>query len=298
LSLKEQIEGLISKKIETAVNKVNPILLVDEGANLFDKFRAINRTEANITKTVLVRKLGDKPITIIPISDIHLGNKGCNIDKFEQVLKFISDTPDCYTILLGDQTETATKTSVGLGLYEEDFDIKDQMKLLGKALVPLAKQGKILGMLTGNHEMRISYAVKLNPAEIIADELGVPYFGYQGYLSLQVGTQKYHIFAHHGVSNGTSPTGKITAIRQLNKVAQADIYLSGHTHAKLYDQDIIYTINDEKAIVEPTVRHYVACGSFVEYWGTYPEMKLLSPASTGSIMIKLNPTVKDVQIIL
>jgi hypothetical protein len=172
------------------------------------------------------------------------------------------------------------------------------MKLLHKALLPLAKQGKILGALTGNHEMRVAYAVKLNPVEILCQQLDIPYFGYQGYISLRVGNQTYHIFCHHGTGGGGSPSGKLAAIRALGRVAYADIYLSGHTHAKLYDQDILYTIDDETGDVVPHIRHYVACGSFLEYWGSYPEMKLLSPAATGSVMIKLNPTVKDVQIIL
>lgn len=296
MSLREEIRKIVNDNIESAVNKIDPQVI---DVSLGERLREINRVEnTHVSKRVIVKDFGDRPITIIPISDIHLGNKGCNIDKFEQVLQLINETPDCYTILMGDQAETATKTSVGLGVYEEDFDIADQIRLLKIALAPLARQGKILGVLTGNHEMRISYAVKLNPAEMICEKLEIPYLGYQGYLSLKVGTQTYHIFASHGSSFGSSPTGKISAARQLNKVANADIYLSGHTHAKLYDQDVIFEINDETAMVEPVVRHYVACGSFMEYWGTYPEMKLLSPSMTGSVMIKLSPSAKDVQIIL
>lgn len=296
MNLREEICKIVNENIEVAVGKINPSIVE---VSLTEKLRNINRVDnTNITKKAIVKDFGDRPITIIPISDIHLGNKGCNIDKFEQVLKLILETPDCYTILMGDQTETATKTSVGLGLYEEDFDISDQIKILKKALAPLAKEGKILGMLTGNHEMRISYAVKLNPAELICEKLEVPYLGYQGYLSMKVGSQTYHVFASHGASFGTSPTGRISAVRQLNKVANADVYLSGHTHAKLYDQDVIFEINDRTGMVDPVVRHYVACGSFIEYWGTYPEMKLLSPSMTGAVMMKFSPLVKDVQIIL
>jgi predicted phosphodiesterase len=297
MDMKKDIQDLLNQKIGKVVGSIKPEVVKTE-ASLVDRFRAINNIQIDLTKDAIIRKFGNEQITIIPLSDIHIGNKGCNIEKFEQTLKFIMETPNCYTILLGDQTETATKTSVGLGLFDEDFDIEEQMKLMARSLRPLAKEGKILGMLTGNHEMRISYMAKLNPAKMIAEELGIPYFGYQGYISLHVGTQIYHIFCHHGVSSATGPAGKINAIRQLNKIARADIYLSGHTHARVYDSDIIYQINDETGKVDSIICHYLACGSFVEYWGTYPEMKLLPPASTGTVMMRLSPTVKDVQIIL
>jgi len=296
MSLRDEITKIINEDIKKAVDKVNPDVI---GISTSDKLREINRLQnTKICKHVIMKDFGKDPVTIIPVSDIHLGNKGCNIEKFEQILKLIEETPNCYTILMGDQTETCTKTSVGLGLYDEDFDIKDQIKLLKIALKPLAEKGKILGILTGNHEMRISYLVRLNPAEMVCESLNVPYLGYQGYLCAKVGDQRYHIFASHGSSSGTTPTGKLSAARKLNRVADADIFISGHTHVKLYDQDIIFKINEATGLVEPTIRHYIVCGSFVEYWGSYPEMKLLSPASTGSVMIKLSPTTKDVQIML
>jgi UDP-2,3-diacylglucosamine pyrophosphatase LpxH len=251
---------------------------------------------SHVTKKAVIKDFGNKPITIVPISDIHLGNKGCNIEKFEQALNLINETPDCYTILMGDQTETATKTSVGLGMFEEDFDLTDQIKVLKEVLKPLADNGKILGMLTGNHEMRVSYMVKLNPAELICEKLNVPYLGYQGYILAKVGEQKYHIFASHGSSFGGSPAGKIMAARQLSKIADADIYLSGHTHAKLHDQEKLFRINEETGTVEPIVKHYIVCGSFLEYWGTYPEMKALAPSFTGVTAIRLEAANKYVQV--
>jgi hypothetical protein len=167
-------------------------------------------------------------------------------------------------------------------VYEEEFDFSEQLKRLFKMLKPLADNKKILGMITGNHEMRVAYSTSLNPVELIADELGVPYFGYQGYVTVKVGSQIYHLFLHHGAGGGCSPAGKLNAMRALNKVAIADVYLSGHTHGKLYDNDVLMSINDATGKVEPYIRHYIACGSFLEYWGGYAEMKLLSPSMTGA----------------
>jgi UDP-2,3-diacylglucosamine pyrophosphatase LpxH len=288
------MEEKISKKLDLALSKLD-----DTTVEAYNKFRQINRVEnAHVSKKVIQRDLGKEPITIIPITDAHLGCKSCNIEKFARMLELINNTPNCYTVLLGDLAETATKTSVGLGVYEEDFNIPEQLKMLHNMLTPLAKKGKILGALTGNHEMRVAYAVKLNPMEVVAEQLGIPYLGYQGYISLKVGNQVYHLMVHHGASGGATPTGKLNGMRSLSKVAHADIYLSGHTHGRAYDHDVLYFINDETGLVEPRLRHYLVCGSFLEYWGGYAEMKLLAPATTGAVMLRLDSEVKDVQIII
>jgi UDP-2,3-diacylglucosamine pyrophosphatase LpxH len=295
MSLRDDITKIIvDSNIKQAVDKVDPNVVE---VSFDDKVREINSIyNSHVTKQAIVKQFDNRPITIVPISDIHLGNKGCNIEKFEQALKLVDETPDCYTILMGDQAETATKTSVGLAMFEEDFHLEEQLKVLDHALKPLAEKGKILGMLTGNHEMRVSYMVKINPAELLCKSLNVPYLGYQGYILAKVGNQVYHIFASHGSSFGGSPAGKIMAARSLSKVADADLYLSGHTHAKLHDQDKLFRINETTGMVEPYIKHYVVCGSFLEYWGTYPEMKLLQPSFTGVAVIKLDSETKYIQV--
>lgn len=239
----------------------------------------------------------DSPVILVPLSDLHLGSKQCNTELIGQMIDLIMNTPNCYTVLLGDQSETATKQSIGLSVYDEAFDLKEQMRALYKMFLPLAREGKILGMLTGNHEMRVAYSTSLNPTELLAERLNVPYFAYSAYILLRVGDQAYKIFAHHGVGGGSTPSGKLNAMRKLNTVADADLYLSGHTHGKMYDNDIIMSINSETGIVEPRVRHYAVCGSFLEYWGGYAEMKCLPPADIGSLAFEFNPERKSIEVI-
>jgi UDP-2,3-diacylglucosamine pyrophosphatase LpxH len=288
------VEERIEERLGTALGKL-------EDKSYAKRFAEINKMDMNFMKKkakIVDLKDCKEPITIIPISDIHLGSKDCNIAKLEKALSLIYEMPNCYTILLRDHTETATKTSVGLGVYDEEFGLKEQMKLVYKLMKPLAEKGKILGSLTGNHEMRIAYHAEVNPTELLAERLGIDYFDYQGYISIHLGNQIYHIFAHHGAGAGCSPAGKLNAMRALNKIAQADIYLSGHTHGRMYDHDVLMKINDTTGNVEPTIRYYVVCGSFLEYWGGYAEMKMLTPSTTGVVALTLNPEEKNISVIL
>jgi predicted phosphodiesterase len=295
MSLRDDISRIIvDANLKKAVDNIDPEIVK---ASFEDKVREINDINgSHVSKRATILTLEDRPIKIVPLSYIHLGSKACNIEKLEMVLRLIDETPDCYTILLGDQMETATKTSVGLAMFEEDFDLGDQMKVLKNILQPLADKGKIIGALTGNHEMRVSYSVKFNPVEIICEKLDIPYFGYQGYIVLKVGNQSYHVIVHHGSSSGSTPAAKIMAARQMTRVADADLYLSGHTHGKLHDADEFFRINEQTGFVEPYLKHYVVCGSYLEYWNSYPEMKGLAPSMTGIAVISLDNKTKYIQV--
>lgn len=264
-------------------------------------FKALNMPTEHITsykEVIRFPKEGsfDGPITIVPISDVHLGSNQFNLRKFQETIDYILETPSCFTILLGDQAETATKSSVGLGVFEENMHIAEQIAMLYRMLKPLADAGKIIGVLTGNHEMRVACLTSLNPAELVADQLGVPYLGYQGYISLRVGEQTYGIVAFHGAGGGATPAGKLNAMRKMNRVALADLYISGHTHAKLTDHDILMEMNHETLMVERKKIHYAVCGSFLEYWNGYPEMKGLPAVETGCIEIKFEADEKYIKV--
>lgn len=280
-------------RLAIIVNSVDKSIL--EPSKTMDIFYQI-KNMGPLNKNYLQYTLSeDKPIYIIPISDVHFGAFECNSHKLKAVIDLIQNTPNCYTILLGDLAETATKESVGMAMFGEDEHLPDQIKLLCNALKPLADQGKILGMLTGNHEMRVAQLIGINPMELVADKIGAPYLGFQGYIMVQVGTQKYKIMCHHGVGGGASMAGKVKSVERLASVAEADIHIAGHTHGLHYHYDHIMTFSDDGQIV-PRKRHYVVAGSFLEYWGGYAEMKLLQPSATGVAVIELLPDRKEVRV--
>ena len=247
-------------------------------------FKDISCGEEKAKKKALIYKF-DTDIEIVPIFDSHLGLKACDKQKLIETVEYILSAPNRYTILGGDILECATRTSVGLAMYEEDLSPKDQLFHMYELLKPLADAGKILDVLTGNHEMRLANFADMNPAEILARQLKVPYSGYQGYIVLKLKEQTYKIAYFHGKSNGTTPAGVMSAMRKQANVAEADIYLSGHIHVKAKDSDTRYVINEETGEISIKPRKYVICGSFVDYWGSYAEMQALPPAETGSVSI-------------
>lgn len=236
-------------------------------------------------------------LVLIPITDVHLGSRHSNVAYFKAFVKHILDTPNAVTILNGDLAETATKSSVGMAMFEEEQNIPEQLNMLHEILLPLAKAGKILGIGPGNHEERVANLIGINPMQILADKLQVPYFGYQGFFRIIVNGIAYKAAFHHGAGGGSTSGSKTNTAEKMNKViANADLYFSGHTHGRQSHQDIIYLMDEESEELIPHIRTYVVGGSFVEYWGAYPEMKALAPSITGLVRCHLHPERKDIRI--
>lgn len=236
---------------------------------------------------------GDR-ITIIPIHDIHYGSVNSNKDKFRAYVDYILRTPDTYTIGLGDLIENATKTSVGLGVYEQEVHIDEQIEHMAEWLEPLAKEGKLLGLMPGNHEYRTAVLTKLDPMRMVARELTkatgvhVPFLGYQGYHKWVIGDQVYKAMTFHGRSSAGTPGGRINSVRKMaNVAAEMDMYFMGHVHSIQDDTDVYYYIDDEDDRLKFKKRHYIIGGSLLTYFGGYAEMMALAPSPQGLVKVDL-----------
>lgn len=236
-------------------------------------------------------------LLLVPITDVHLGNRQANIKYFRDFVQYILDVPNAVTVLNGDLAETATKVSVGKAMFEEDMNFPEQIKVLSQILKPLADAGKILGIGPGNHEERVANLIGMNPMELLAEKLNVPYFGYQGYFRIFVNKIPYNCAFFHGAGGGATSGSKVNSAEKINKVVpNADLYFSGHTHGKMSHSDIVYTFDEKAEELIPLKRTYVVGGSFVEYWDAYPEMKGLAPVATGLVRCELRPDTKDIRV--
>lgn len=293
------------EKLESIVGKIEKKELpVVHNHTSLENFYQVRNTNKARQKNVYTYTF-DKPVhkeqglVVVPITDVHLGSRQSNVLYFEKFIDYILSQENCVTILNGDLAETATKISVGKAMFEESENFPDQLRILYDLLLPLAEQGKILGMGPGNHEERIANMIGINPMEILADKLNVPYFGYQGFFRVNVGDTQYKLAFHHGAGGGSTQGGKINASMKMNKViGNADLYFSGHTHGKLWHEDVVFMMDDESDELVKQIRHYVVGGSFVEYWEGYPEMKALPPSNTGLVRCHLMPDQKEIRVAL
>lgn len=232
-------------------------------------------------------------LKLIPLGDIHLGDPNCNIKKLEGTVDYIKKSKDTIVIGMGDYINAALKNSVS-DVYSSKYTPEEEYELIIDILNPI--KDKFLGLLTGNHEHRIKKDTSIDMTKLMASELDVPYFGWSCFLRLTVGKNPsnhghnptYSICATHGGSGATTESGRANAMKKFMYSNQADLYLMGHLHhlSPLIINQYRYYDTRNKCVKEGK-RYGVFTGHFLNYTGSYAEMKGYAPGKSGVPKVKL-----------
>lgn len=232
-------------------------------------------------------------IKVIPFADAHIGGEKGTVDwdLIRGVVKYVVDHQDTYTILMGDLTDGAIH---GLGSirghpspFKALYNMGGQWSvLLKKVIEPLARNGKILGLIPGDHDTWIDEdrGMDLNAfmVQSISDLTGwkVPYLTDGAWLNLTVGEQYYTVYARHGDSSAKTDGGRRQVVdRQFGRI-NADMKLSAHQHMI----DAWKTPSYNQAVIKKG--YTVMCGTFFKYEKSYAEKWGLNPGITGVAKLK------------
>lgn len=237
----------------------------------------------NIVTADITPKNGADRIEILPLADLHVGDKTCNTDAIKAELEYIATHENCYTILNGDLLNNATKTSVS-DSYSETLSPMEQLKRIIELLEPI--KDKILCIQDGNHERRTWRTDGLDISRLIARELGIEDRYSAGMtllyiclpLSKQRGKSTYSILCTHGCGGGKKVGAKMNRMEDLVNIIDADIYLYSHTHQPaVFYKGYLRTTPNRRAITK--VEHvFVNTGAYLDYGG-YGEQAEFSPPS-------------------
>lgn len=228
-------------------------------------------------------------VRIVPLGCIHWGHRAAMLDYAQGFVDYILHTPDTYTILMGDLVENVLPgtTQKHLGsMWEQKMTPEEQIESSIKMFGPLAKAGKILGAVEGNHSMRSWYAAGISPEREIIHELGLNkiFTGLDGLMELTIGEQTYVLNYMHGTGGTSTSAEVLKKIRQMReRFAGADIYLRGHHHMKVAADEKFFDARTGKL----KKVFYVGTGSFLGYLGSYAQRSEYRPVSPGAPKIKL-----------
>ena len=177
-------------------------------------------------------------IEILPLADVHMGDKCCDFKLLQRRIEYIRDNPNVYCILNGDLMDTAIASSVG-DTYAATLQPMEQLKQCVKIFEPI--KDKIICITSGNHEGRLYKQDGLDLTEIMAAQLGKlgVYTDTTALLFLKFGKMPlkehgrpicYTIYVSHGSGGGRKEGGKINRLADLATIVDADCYVVGHTH--------------------------------------------------------------------
>ena len=244
-------------------------------------------------------------LTIIPISDVHIGDKTANIKAFKEVLERIKNEPNTYTIINGDICNFAFKNSKS-DVYSESISPMNEILEAIKYLEEV--KSKILVLCSGNHEDRLARETNVDAMYLIAKQLGLedlysPSWWYL-YLSFGKGEKgrklNYTLTGYHGGSGmgGRKSGSKINRLEEMSQVVIADIYLMAHVHKPIATKGIIYTPYYQSKTLTKQEMYYLISNSFVEYEGSYAEKMGMIPSNNGITEAILDGKQKQIKLVL
>lgn len=236
------------------------------------------------------------PLRIVPVGDIHYGNKNCNVTQLKRTLHYIEETEDCYMIGMGDYVEAILAQDHRFEMGNHTIEVQNQVAEVIKWFKPLAEKGKILGLLTGNHEEKVRNTTSWNMTNLMCTTLGVPYLGYSAFIRLSVPHNQIHgypftLYVSHGVTSAGKAGSTLNRLTTMGEKFNADIYMMGHTHKLLAYPQVRLGIN--KKNLTKQIQYFINTGSFLETYAegtmSYAEKAQYAPLETGTIELQLYP---------
>jgi len=238
-------------------------------------------------------KFNANKIKIILMGDEHLGSKYYDKELHKRWINWILKEPNTYVIGMGDHLETATKNSIGAGVFEQDKVVQEQLEASYELYKPLADKGKLLGMHIGNHEERLYKHSGMDLIKTLCKMLStkkykVKYYGIGVLHYIKVDSQSYTMYTTHGHSGARLPYTKIKACIDLGNMVDVDIYAMGHTHQLSHHVRQFYKVNKRDSTVTESGKHYLLTGSFLTHWGSYAQEAGYEMMRRGCPTVKLH----------
>lgn len=232
-------------------------------------------------------------ITIIPISDCHIGAVGFKEKELKTIIKYIADTPNVYCTLGGDILDNAVLTGKNLGVFDSTQAPLLAIDYAAKLFEPI--KHKILAGISGNHEERSEKATTLNPMHTLMLKLQLEhlYRGKLAVIKIQLGSrcnnegigkrQTYTILLHHGT--GTAESAIKKDMDFIKGFDGADIICTGHTHMPRIAPFPIEDINKQSDIITPRDAWIVVSNAFLD--ADYALGSMKTSTSTVPVIIDI-----------
>ena len=227
-------------------------------------------------------------VNVVPLGDLHIGSPHFDYSVLKRELERIdAERENTRIIIMGDLIESATKTSVGAGVYEQQMMPMEQINKAVEILRPYADL--IDGVVVGNHEQRIYKASGVDVMEHFCVKLGIPdrYLRYYGVVKYAWNKRCYNVAVWHGAGGGSTTGGAMNKIEKQASVVFADVFLMGHVHKRAATMRDLYVPDPQNGRINRITQHFVITGSALDHEDSYAEEMGLPPSTKGFPRIKL-----------
>lgn len=243
----------------------------------------------------LTESLDPRGVDIIALGDTHIGDPLSDWNTIDEALKWVLSDSNRFCVLSGDLMDTAISSSVG-DTYGAALSPMQQLEECVRIFKPLSDAGKIIGIVPGNHEERISKHTGVDTTALLAAQLGLSdrYAPDGLLLFLRVGVEPsgrrtvYTLYVNHGSGGGRKPGGKLNRLIDLSQIVDADVYVCGHTHMPAVVKQSFFRTCVTNSTVNEVEKTFVNTAASLNYGG-YGARFGYAPASRAYPVINLSP---------
>lgn len=226
-------------------------------------------------------------ITVIPISDVHLGAIEHNARKWQEFCKAIEEEESTYIVLGGDLINNSIRTSVA-NPFDEILRPSEQKRRVVEYLSPIRE--KILCAVSGNHEAR---TMKDSDQDITYDimsklDLEDVYRENAAFIKISLGKRgngnpvcSYTFCVTHGAGGGIYTGATVNRNERFGNVIDGlDCLIVGHTHKGTVTKPSKIVVDTHNNCVSIKPYLVISSVSWLNYGG-YAMKKMLLPADTS-----------------
>lgn len=224
-------------------------------------------------------------LTIIPVSDVHLGAAEHMEREWKDFCDMVLKKPNVYLTLGGDLINNGTKTSV-TNVFEEKYRPREQKRIMVEMLTPI--KSRILCAVSGNHERRnkdvdddVTYDImcKLDLEHLYRENMA--------FVKIQMGdingggnrNPTYTLAVTHGAGGGVLTGGVVNRNERFGYIVDGmDCLIVGHSHKPFVTQPSKLFIDKHNNRVRVVPFKVVTSTAWLNYGG-YAAQKMLLPAS-------------------
>jgi len=239
-------------------------------------------------------------IEVLAIADVHVGSPESKLKKLIDVIQSASE--QTFFIFLGDILDNAIIDSVS-DVYAQTMSPEEALHLFSNLLDLCG--GRVLGVVSGNHELRTRKRVGVDILGVVCEEKKVPYSPNILVLDVAVGMNarrgsrrrvQYTIACGHGYSSARGIGAKVTANgRIIDVIMNADIYLTAHTHQPSVVKLARFEADTRNKRLFQREAFLVTVPSWVGY-EHYAAQKFMHPTAEGYISLTLSGTEKKISV--
>ena len=232
-----------------------------------------------------------------PLSDLHLGHVGVDLDALASHLDFIDNTP-VHTIWVGDLGDFFLPKAIPSGMLGDVATPSEQLEALTQLMQSYAD--KTLAVVNDpSHPGWVNKTTGLDVYELATRGLDIPLLNTGGIIELNINGIIYKLAVFHKIHSYNSSLNRLNAHHRIRELhTDVDVVIAGHRHIGAMEKSVhregkptflqmgTFKINDQYGVREGMIPRPQVFFPTLFFDARRKNVEMIEDLSTAQEMIK------------